>query len=478
MSNIKYSLTANIPRTLELFVQSMLTKTLRITNARNAKTLSPSHMKQCIMSENRFDFLRELVKNIPDINVAEEQMAADNYPDRRESDETPSPPIQPPNVEATASSTSNGLVNSYAFNSRNGSGGGTKRSNEYPLTTEDIGPSASIQWKYNKQHSLDSISGKLSTSDAIKNQNFYTEYPKEDSNPIISYSIKFDTSDKSDNNRVPKLTRIDSAPATYSPNSKPSTPVQSCYLPITSTTMTTNNQPIINFDFTKVPFLPLANPSSVSAEASTSVSITPIINSQTNKTNRHPIPELLPMISGNSKGNCSVSPIVRPTTSISNHSVAKLMQKNDSKIQSTVSEVNDNHKYRYKIKSTLPPSVIKLDLINSPLIKIDYSNLNSINLQQKALPKEAMNEPLNLSTSSSQSHHSVISSSSTPLLSSASSSSSSTSTSSSSSSTNRQSVININFSKASVAPIISYSMPTTTISNSSTLEMDEDYDNE
>lgn len=68
-----------ISRTLELFVESLLTKTLRITNSRNAKTLSPSHMKQCIMSEQRFDFLKELVKNIPDISVAEE--AAFNYND-------------------------------------------------------------------------------------------------------------------------------------------------------------------------------------------------------------------------------------------------------------------------------------------------------------------------------------------------------------------------------------------------------------
>ncbi|GAB0096061.1 uncharacterized protein DMENIID0001_115130 [Sergentomyia squamirostris] len=58
--------------TLELFVESLLTKTVRITNARHAKTLSPSHMKQCIMSESRFDFLRELVKNVPDISVSEE----------------------------------------------------------------------------------------------------------------------------------------------------------------------------------------------------------------------------------------------------------------------------------------------------------------------------------------------------------------------------------------------------------------------
>ncbi|EDV98500.1 dr1-associated corepressor [Drosophila grimshawi] len=68
-----------ISRTLELFVESLLTKTMRITNSRNAKTLSPSHMKQCIMSEQRFDFLKDLVKNIPDISVAEE--AAFNYND-------------------------------------------------------------------------------------------------------------------------------------------------------------------------------------------------------------------------------------------------------------------------------------------------------------------------------------------------------------------------------------------------------------
>ncbi|EDW72045.2 uncharacterized protein Dwil_GK10735 [Drosophila willistoni] len=68
-----------ISRTLELFVESLLTKTLRITNSRNAKTLSTSHMKQCINSEHRFDFLKELVRNIPDISVAEE--AANSYND-------------------------------------------------------------------------------------------------------------------------------------------------------------------------------------------------------------------------------------------------------------------------------------------------------------------------------------------------------------------------------------------------------------
>ncbi|XP_055383421.1 rho GTPase-activating protein gacK [Condylostylus longicornis] len=85
-----------ISRTLELFVESLLTKTLKITNSRNAKTLSPSHMKQCIMSENQFDFLRELVKNIPDISVNEECGSLnDSMMPVSPSLESPPPTIQP-----------------------------------------------------------------------------------------------------------------------------------------------------------------------------------------------------------------------------------------------------------------------------------------------------------------------------------------------------------------------------------------------
>ncbi|XP_018336012.1 dr1-associated corepressor [Agrilus planipennis] len=61
-----------ISRTLELFVESLLTKSMQITQTRNAKTLTPSHMKQCILSENRFDFLKDLVKNIPDPSTQED----------------------------------------------------------------------------------------------------------------------------------------------------------------------------------------------------------------------------------------------------------------------------------------------------------------------------------------------------------------------------------------------------------------------
>ncbi|XP_065345692.1 dr1-associated corepressor [Cloeon dipterum] len=56
-----------ISRALELFVESLLTKAVQITTARKAKTLTPSHMKHCILSESRFDFLKEFVKTVPDL---------------------------------------------------------------------------------------------------------------------------------------------------------------------------------------------------------------------------------------------------------------------------------------------------------------------------------------------------------------------------------------------------------------------------
>ncbi|KAL4707529.1 hypothetical protein ACJJTC_000281 [Scirpophaga incertulas] len=62
-----------ISRTLELFVESLLGKAMQVTMSRHAKTLSPSHVKQCILAESRFDFLRDLVKNIPDVSAAEEK---------------------------------------------------------------------------------------------------------------------------------------------------------------------------------------------------------------------------------------------------------------------------------------------------------------------------------------------------------------------------------------------------------------------
>ncbi|RUS73810.1 hypothetical protein EGW08_018427 [Elysia chlorotica] len=61
-----------ISRALELFIESLITETSKATIAKNAKTLSTSHIKQTIHSNKQFDFLRDLVANIPDHNTAED----------------------------------------------------------------------------------------------------------------------------------------------------------------------------------------------------------------------------------------------------------------------------------------------------------------------------------------------------------------------------------------------------------------------
>ncbi|XP_047345176.1 uncharacterized protein LOC124947274 [Vespa velutina] len=62
---------------------------MQITSAKNAKTLSPSHMKQCILSESRFDFLKDLVKGLPDVSGPDE--------------EVPTPPLTPAPINVNIS---------------------------------------------------------------------------------------------------------------------------------------------------------------------------------------------------------------------------------------------------------------------------------------------------------------------------------------------------------------------------------------
>lgn len=56
-----------ISRALELFVENLLKKANQVTLERGARTLTPSHLKMCIKSEKRFDFLKELVSTVPDL---------------------------------------------------------------------------------------------------------------------------------------------------------------------------------------------------------------------------------------------------------------------------------------------------------------------------------------------------------------------------------------------------------------------------
>ncbi|XP_014248051.1 dr1-associated corepressor [Cimex lectularius] len=87
-----------ISRTLELFVESLIKKSMKITIQKNARTLSPHHMKQCILSESRFDFLRDLVRNLPEASTSDddgnwnsnENWGSNSQEQRRESSDDPS----------------------------------------------------------------------------------------------------------------------------------------------------------------------------------------------------------------------------------------------------------------------------------------------------------------------------------------------------------------------------------------------------
>ncbi|XP_068624464.1 uncharacterized protein NC2alpha [Battus philenor] len=97
-----------ISRTLELFVESLLSKAMQVTVARNAKTLSPSHVKQCILAESRFDFLRDLVKNIPDVSAAEEKemISAESSPNSSRFSDASAPPRRIARQDSNSSSSS------------------------------------------------------------------------------------------------------------------------------------------------------------------------------------------------------------------------------------------------------------------------------------------------------------------------------------------------------------------------------------
>lgn len=188
-----------ISRTLELFVESLLTKTLRITNARNAKTLSPSHMKQCIISESRFDFLRDLVKNIPDIGVNEEQLSGSETGYGTEAGASPA---------STSTSSSNGAVAAHGTSGHSETVGGgsgitlhrsesyTQSISSYPVPTSSGQLSTSTQ-PAPAQPPSNTLKRTLNH---LNNLNFYKE-------------ISLDECSSSNREPPPKLSRLNSAPA-------------------------------------------------------------------------------------------------------------------------------------------------------------------------------------------------------------------------------------------------------------------------
>ncbi|XP_062561743.1 dr1-associated corepressor homolog [Armigeres subalbatus] len=192
-----------ISRTLELFVESLLTKTLRITNARNAKTLSPSHMKQCIISESRFDFLRDLVKNIPDIGVNEEQLSGSEAGYGNEAGASP--------ASTSTSSSSNGgggAGHMHVSETNSAASGLLQRSESYTPSSSTSYASAlpiapQLHIPTQQQQSQAQPSSQKRPFSQANSLNFYKEISLDDSSSTTS----------SGREPPPKLTRLHSAPA-------------------------------------------------------------------------------------------------------------------------------------------------------------------------------------------------------------------------------------------------------------------------
>ncbi|KAL4125861.1 hypothetical protein QTP88_010099 [Uroleucon formosanum] len=81
-----------ISRALELFVSSLLIKAGDVTMQKSARTLTLVHLKQCIYSDSRLDFLKELVKSTPDQSeecndIADSAVIQNNQVSNNDSDE-------------------------------------------------------------------------------------------------------------------------------------------------------------------------------------------------------------------------------------------------------------------------------------------------------------------------------------------------------------------------------------------------------
>lgn len=237
-----------ISRTLELFVESLLTKTLRITNARNAKTLSPSHMKQCIISESRFDFLRDLVKNIPDIGVNEEQLSGSET--GYEATTTGAAAAATPSSSST--SPSNGGSDSVTLAAQPSAGTSSlQRSESYTPASSSSSSCGAVNYagtlpvKAPIQPPTQQQQQGNNLKRAMNHVGFYKEISLDESGSSSSSSSS-NSSSASREPPPPKLTRLHSAPA------------GGANIVVAATSTTTKASPSIPFKIDILPTLPAA----------------------------------------------------------------------------------------------------------------------------------------------------------------------------------------------------------------------------
>lgn len=377
----------------------MLTKTLRITNARNAKTLSPSHMKQCIMSENRFDFLRELVKNIPDVNVAEDNSPSEH---RESSEDVTSSPQSVQSYPSGSLNVSDVLATSTNRSNDASLLGTAKRSLE-----KNACSSSGVHRKYSKQHSQDSLANK---------SYIHAENTDSDTAPI-NYSMKISNDDK-DNHSI-KVDQVGSSPVSYAlNNSQPMS--MNKFMPLTNTKLSATDQPIINFDFSRIPILPLSSTSETVTSSNQSNAVMNTLKEETKwkeiEKDEKIIKQTMTVEPNSEKGDHSTPTVPAFSTDLA---LIKIdCSKFDFNAQSETNQRTEQHH----------PSGIHRTFLAKSLSKASASGLLPPN---STIPAIGVLQPTASSTSSSKA------------------------------------ISNISN--------ISYNVPISTVSN--TLEMDEDYDN-
>lgn len=79
-----------VAKALELFMASLIEASCAQARERNAKRVSPAHLKQAVLDIDQFDFLREMVEKYPDIVSA---------------------PIEPPAPAVTNAASNAGAIN-------------------------------------------------------------------------------------------------------------------------------------------------------------------------------------------------------------------------------------------------------------------------------------------------------------------------------------------------------------------------------
>ncbi|KAJ3232883.1 hypothetical protein HDU81_002628 [Chytriomyces hyalinus] len=68
---------------LELFLKSLVGECVKEARQRSGKKLSPSHLKAAIANNEKFDFLKELVANVPDPTDNDEDADGDSKKKKR-----------------------------------------------------------------------------------------------------------------------------------------------------------------------------------------------------------------------------------------------------------------------------------------------------------------------------------------------------------------------------------------------------------